>query len=165
MINQFKKTFTVLFLVFTTFSFAQTVDKSLELNQKGALQLAEQANLEAKKLNKKVSVAVLNSSGVTLLILKGDHVGPHNSEASRRKAYTSLSTKTASYTLMENAAKSTDAQNLNTMPEILLLGGGTPIFKDGILIGGIGVSGGGGGLNDHNIAIKAAQNSGFTVAP
>lgn len=66
---------------------------------------------------------------------------------------------------MENAKKSVDAKNLNSVPELLLLGGGTPIFKDGILVGGIGVSGGGGGLNDHNIAIKAAQNSGFTVAP
>ena len=155
----------LLLVVSATCIFSQTVEKSLDLNQKGALQLAEQANLEAKKLNKNVSVAVLNSSGVTLLILKGDQVGPHNSEASRRKAFTSVSTKTASYILMENAEKSTDAKNLNTLPELLLLGGGTPIYKDGILVGSIGVSGGGGGLNDHNIAIKAVENSGFKVAP
>lgn len=121
--------------------------------------------MEAKKLNKNVFIAVLNSSGVILLLLKGDQVGPDNYEASRRKAFTSLSTKTASYTLMENAEKSTDAKNLNTLPELLLLGGGTLIYKDGILVESIGVSGGGGGLNDHNIAIKAAENSGFKVAP
>ena len=155
----------VLFLIFTSFLTAQTVAKSFDLTQEGAMQLAKEANLEAQKLNKNVSIAVLNSSGVTLLLLKGDNVGPHNTEASRRKAYTSLSTKTPSYFLMQNAEKSTDAKNLNTLPELLLLGGGTPIFKDGVLVGGIGVSGGGGGENDHNIAVKAAENSGYKIAP
>ena len=77
-----------LFLLFTYSATAQYVVKSGELNQEGALELAKQANLEAQKINKKVSVAVLNSSGVTILLLKGDSVGPHNTEASRRKAYT-----------------------------------------------------------------------------
>ena len=139
--------------------------KSLELTQEGAFQLAKQANLEAQKINKNVSIAVLNSSGVTILLLKGDNVGPHNTEASRRKAYTSLSTKTPSYILMQNAEKSADAKNLNTLPELLLLGGGAPILKDGILIGGIGVSGGGGGENDHNIAVKSVENAGYKIAP
>ena len=155
----------VLFLIFTSFLSAQSVSKSFDLTQEGAMQLAKQANLEAQKLNKNVSIAVLNSSGVTLLLLKGDNVGPHNTEASRRKAYTSLSTKTPSYILMQNAEKSTDSKNLNTLPELLLLGGGTPVFKDGVLVGGIGISGGGGGENDHNIAVKAAENSGFKITP
>ena len=104
---------------------------------------------------------MLNSSGITILLLKGDNVGPHNSEASRRKAYTSLSTKTASFELMQKAATDSTAINLNTLPELLLLGGGVPIWKNGELVGSIGVSGGGGGQNDHNIAVKAVQNLGF----
>ncbi len=140
---------------------AQYVEKSNSLNQAGALKLAEQANIEARKIDKNVSVAVLNSSGVVLLLLKGDNVGPHNTEASRRKAFTSFSTKTASLELMKNASKSEDARNLNTLPELLLLGGGVPIWQNGELIGSIGVSGGGGGENDNNIAIKAAENMGF----
>lgn len=152
-------------LMSISFTFAQNLAKSFELTQEGAMQLAKQANLEAQKLSKNVSIAVLNSSGVTILLLKGDNVGPHNTEASRRKAYTSLSTKTPSYILMQNAEKSLDAKNLNTLPELLLLGGGSPIFKDGNLVGGIGVSGGGGGENDHNIAVKAVENSGFKTTP
>ena len=62
---------------------------------------------------------------------------------------------------MQNAALSVDAKNLNTMPELLLLGGGSPIFKDGVLVGSIGVSGGGGSENDHNISQKAVENLGF----
>lgn len=142
---------------------AQYVDKSYQLNQNAALKLAEQARLEAQKLDKTVSVAVLNSSGVTILLLKGDNVGPHNTEASRRKAYTALSTKTASLELMQKAAADSTAQNLNTLPELLLLGGGVPIWKDGALVGSIGVSGAGSGQNDHNVAQKAVVVLGFAI--
>lgn len=142
---------------------AQYVEQSYDLNQTGALKLAEQAKIEAKKLDKNVSVAVLNASGVTLLLLKGDQVGPHNTEASRRKAYTALSTKTPSFELMQKAAADPTANNLNTLPELLLLGGGVPIWKDGELVGSIGVSGAGGGESDHNVAKKAAENLGFTI--
>ena len=149
-------------ILFTTYTLsAQYVVKSNDLNQAGALKLAEQAGIEARKMDKNVSIAVLNSSGVTLLLLKGDNVGPHNTEASRRKAYTALSTKTASFELMRNAANSEDAKNLNTLPELMLLGGGVPIWYEGELIGSLGVSGGGGSENDHNIAVKAVKNLGF----
>lgn len=155
----------VLCLVMSCTAMAQYVAESSDLNQAGALKLAEQAKLEAQKLDKNVSVAVLNSSGVTILLLKGDHVGPHNSEASRRKAYTALSTKTPSLELMRNADKNPTAQNLNTLPELLLLGGGVPIWKDGQLVGSIGVSGAGGGEEDHNVAKKAAEDLGFMIKP
>lgn len=149
-------------LVCMTFTMsAQYVEKSFNLNQAGALKLAEQAALEAAKIDKKVSVAILNSSGLTLVLLKADHVGPHNTEASRRKAFTALSTKTASFDLMRIAANSEDARNLNTLPELLLLGGGVAIWQDGQLVGSLGVSGGGGGENDHNIAVKAVESLGF----
>lgn len=152
---------TALLLFMTCMGSAQYVQKESSLNQAGALKLAEQANIEAQKLDKKVSVAVLNASGVTLLLLKADNVGPHNTEASRRKAFTSLSTKTPSLELMKNAANSESAKNLNTLPELLLLGGGAPVWKDGELIGSLGVSGGGSGENDNSIAIKAIEQLGF----
>lgn len=153
---------TALLLVLGSAS-AQYVGRSFDLDQAGALQQAEQARLEAKKLDKNVSVAVLNSSGVTLLLLKGDDVGPHNTEASRRKAYTELSTRTPSFELMQKAAADPTAQNLNTFPELLLLGGGVPIWKDGALVRSIGLPGGGGGQNDHGIAKKAVENIGATI--
>ncbi|MBP8114379.1 MAG: heme-binding protein [Chitinophagaceae bacterium] len=158
-----KLTGSIILLLFSYVVSSQTIAPSFDLTQEGALALAKQANVEAQKINKNVSIAVLNSSGVTLLLLKGDQVGPHNTEASRRKAYTSLSTKTASFELMQKAESSNDAKNLNTMPELLLLGGGMPIWKDGNLVGSIGVSGAGGGENDHNIAIKAVENLGFKI--
>lgn len=156
-------TLSLTFMFLTYCASAQYMQKTYDLNQAGALKLAEYAALEAQKIEKNITIAVLNSSGVTILLLKGDYVGPHNTEASRRKAYTSLSTKTPSFNLMRLAAQNKDAHNLNTLPELLLLGGGMPIWKDGQLIGSIGVSGAGGGENDHNIALKAVENLGFKI--
>lgn len=161
--TKMKVLFTLFFLVMVNSVFGQLVDNSKDLNQMGALKLAEQARIEAQKVDKNVSIAVLNSSGVTILLLKGDNVGPHNTEASRRKAYTAVSTKTPSFELMQKAAADVTAQNLNTLPELLLLAGGVPIWKDGELVGGLGVSGAGGGQTDHNVAQKAVENLGFSI--
>jgi len=140
-----------------------TTTKSTSLNQFGALEISNQVNIEANKLGKNVSIAVLDASGTVILLLKGDHVGPHNTEASRRKAFTALSTKTASLELMKKAEANLDSKNLNTIADLLLLGGGVPIWKDGELVGSVGVSGGGGGDNDHLIAVTAIQKLNFKV--
>lgn len=143
--------------------FSQTHSTSVTLNMEGALKIATQAVQIAKQSGKNVSIAVLDASGTTLLLLKGDHVGPHNTEASRRKAYTAVSTKTPTWDLMKKAASDETSRNLNTLPELLLLGGGVPVWTDGKLIGSIGISGGGGGEVDHNIARTAIMNSGYQV--
>lgn len=157
----------LLLFLFSQFSFSQNTEKYISqtpsLNQAGALELFAQANNVAKQMNRNVSVAVLDASGITILLMKNDSVGVHNTEASRRKAFTSLSTKTASYQLMQNAALNKDANNLNTLPELLLLGGGVPIWYNQHLIGAIGISGGGSGANDDSIAKQAIENAGFSI--
>lgn len=121
-----------------------------------AFELQKQATQIASKWDKNVSVAILDASGTVLLIARGAGVGPHNTEAARRKAFTALSTKTTTLELMLNAAKSTDAQNLNTLPELLLLSGGAPIYYKNEIIGSIGVAGGGSAENDDIIAQSVA---------
>lgn len=159
-------TFLLLFL-FSQLGFSQNTEKYIShtpsLNQAGAMELLNQANNVAQQMNRNVTVAVLDASGVTILLAKNDSVGIHNTEASRRKAFTALSTKTSSYQLMHNAALNKDANNLNTLPELLLLGGGVPIWYNHNLIGSIGVSGGGSGENDDSIAKQAIENAGFTI--
>ena len=147
--------------------FAQYTESYIQsrysINQAGALELLSEANGIASKMNKNVSVAVLDVSGVTIILAKNDSVGVHNTEASRRKAYTALSTKTATFELMQSAADNKDAHNLNTLPELLLLGGGVPIWYNNSLIGAIGISGGGSGQNDDSIAKQAILNAGFSI--
>jgi uncharacterized protein GlcG (DUF336 family) len=133
--------------------YLKTVDL---LTQDAAFELINRANQEAQRLSKKVSIAILDHSGTVVLLAKGDGVGPHNTEAARRKAYTALSTKTATLLLLRNAENNPDTKNLNTLPELLLLSGGVPLWHNGIVIGSIGVAGGGSPENDDLIA-KAAS--------
>ncbi len=126
--------------------------KSIDnLTLAAAFELTRRATHTADSLHKKVTIAVLDASGVILMITRGEGVGPHNTEAARRKAYTALSTKTPTILLMRNAKSSADAQNLNTLPELLLLSGGVPIWYHGNVIGSIGIAGGGSAENDDFI--------------
>lgn len=86
------------------------------------------------------------------MIRRGAGVGLHNTEAARRKAYTALAAKTPSLLLMRNARSNPDAQNLNTLPELLLLSGEIPFWYHGNVIGSIGIAGGGSAENDDFIA-------------
>jgi len=125
-----------------------TLDAAFDINKR--------VTNTAALLNKKVSIAILDASGTIILITRADGVGPHNTEAARRKAYTALSTKTATLALLRNAEKNPDTKNLNTLPELLLLSGGIPIWYNGNIIGSIGVAGGGSPENDDSIAKSAA---------
>ena len=127
------------------------------LTLEGALELSKRATMTATLLDKKVAIALLDASGTTILITRGDGVGPHNTEAARRKAYTALSTKTPTLLLLRNATANADTKNLNTLPELLLLGGGVPIWFKGTIIGSIGVAGGGSPENDDVIAKSASM--------
>lgn len=125
------------------------------LSTEAALELASRISKAASSKNKTVSIALLDASGTTILLLRGNNVGPHNTEASRRKAYTALSTKTPTLVLLRNAEKNPDTKNLNSLPELLLLSGGTPIWYRGEIIGSVGISGGGSPENDDWIAQSA----------
>lgn len=115
------------------------------------------ANALAAATNKKIAVAVLDVSGRPLLLTIAEGVGPHNFEAARRKAFTALSTKTATLLLARNANANPDTQNLNTLPELLLLGGGAPIVVDNKVIGSVGIAGAGGPEQDDAIAQQIVQ--------
>ena len=77
----------------------------------------------AERLSQLVSLAVLDSSEVTIVLIRGDGVGPYNTDASRQKAQTAPSTRTPSFEMMKNAAADPTAQNLKSLPELLLAGG------------------------------------------
>ncbi|QIH39761.1 heme-binding protein [Flavobacterium sp. Sr18] len=130
--------------------------QSVQLTLKTAFQITEQAREAAKSLKKNVTIAVLDASGQIIILTRGDEVGTHNTEAARRKAYTALSTKTPTLLLSRNARLNPDTQNLATLPELLLLGGGYPLWHNGKVIGGIGVAGGGSPENDDLIAKSGA---------
>lgn len=109
------------------------------------------------------TVSVLDRGGNLLVTLRGDGIGPHNTAASQRKAYTALSTKTPTRLFAERARSNPETANLNTLDELLLLGGGIPLFAEKELVGAMGVAGSGGGEQDETCAIKAADIVGLSI--
>ena len=126
-----------------------------ELTLAAANRLAGGAIDACARQGRAIVVSVLDRGGNLVALQRADGVGPHNTEASRRKAYTALSTRSATLTLARKAAADPDARNLASLPELLLLGGGLPLMAGGQPVGAIGVAGGGGAVNDHACALAA----------
>lgn len=126
-----------------------------ELTLAAANRLASGAVEACGRQGRAIVVSILDRGGNLIALQRADGVGPHNTEASRRKAYTALSTRSATLTLARKAAAEPDARNLANLPELLLLGGGLPLMAKGEPVGAIGVAGGGGAVNDHACALAA----------
>ena len=100
-----------------------------------------------------VSVAVVDRGGNLRVLLRGDGAGPHTTDSSTRKAYTSASLRRSTQHLAELITKIPTIQGLRDMNEkILILGGGLPIEMGGETVGGIGVGGAPGGHLDEACA-------------
>ncbi|EIA08796.1 heme-binding protein [Flavobacterium frigoris] len=136
-------------------SYIKSIDN---LTLDAAYILTNRVMKKAFELDKNVSIAVLDASANIILIIRGNNVGIHNTEAARRKAYTALSTKTSTLELLQKANSNSLIKNLNTLPELLLLSGGLPIWYKGNVVGSIGVAGGGSPENDDLIAKSASIN-------
>lgn len=123
-----------------------------------ANELASSAIAACRSINRNAVVAVVDRGGNLVALQRGDDVGPHNTVAAQRKAFTALSTKTRTGVLAERARNDPSSENLNTVGELLLLGGGVPVSVDGQVIGAIGVAGAGGAANDEGCAVAAVQS-------
>jgi uncharacterized protein GlcG (DUF336 family) len=117
--------------------------------------LANAAMAACQAQGRHIAVTVLDRGGNVVAVQRADGVGPHNTDASRRKAYTALSTRSDTYTLTLAARNNPDMANLTTLPELLLLGGGLPLMVQGQVAGAIGVAGGGGAQQDRACAQAA----------
>ena len=100
---------------------------------------------------------MVDRGGNLVALRRDDNVGPHNTLAAQRKAYTALSSKTPTRQFAGNARGNPEAANLNTLPELLLLGGGVPLKLGDEVIGAIGVAGAGGAQTDEACAIAAIE--------
>ena len=104
---------------------------------------AIQASLDAcKKDGYRVSVSVVDRSGVLRAMARADGAGPHTVDSSRKKAYTAASLRRSTTELADLINKVPTLQALREMnDQVLILGGGLPIEIGGEVVGGIGVGG------------------------
>jgi uncharacterized protein GlcG (DUF336 family) len=135
-----------------------------DISLEGASRLLDAAMAACHADGRKLVGAVVDRGGNLVALRRDDGVGPHNSAAAQRKAYTALSTKTATRLLAANSRVSAESANLNTVDTLLLLGGGVPLIVEDELIGAIGIAGAGGPAMDEACAM-AAIDSVFRKTP
>ncbi|AQZ62157.1 unnamed protein product [[Actinomadura] parvosata subsp. kistnae] len=128
----------------------QAVVRTEVLSSGAALEIAEAAMREAARQKQKVTVVIVDRSGATRLVVKGDGAGPQTEESARRKAFTAVSFGRATSEL----AKGLDGggPSIADIPGTLFLSGGVPVVSDGAPVAGIGVGGAPSGDVDEAIA-------------
>ncbi len=124
-------------------------DMSLDL----ATQIAAQAVATCTANGYAVSATVVDRAGTVRAVQRADGSGPHTIDSSREKAYTAVSAKESTLTMMERAQRVPAAANLAHIPGFLLLGGGVPIKVGNDVIGAVGVGGAPGGQLDEQCAV------------
>jgi uncharacterized protein GlcG (DUF336 family) len=125
------------------------------LTLEGAKQVRNHALLKASELGIPVSVAVVDRTGVILLMETADSASPGASEASIMKAKGASRYRTATHTTAEflKTMPVQLAQHALSLPEVCAFHGGVPIQLKGEVVGGVGVSGGSG---EQDVAILQA---------
>ncbi|MFD5503869.1 heme-binding protein [Streptomyces sp. NPDC127061] len=111
---------------------------------------AARATLDAaEKENQRVSVAVVDRNGNTVVTLRGDGAGPQSYDAAQKKAFTAVSWNAPTSELAKRLA---NAPTLKDIPGTLFLAGGAPVQVSGAPIAGIGVAGAPSGDLDEKFA-------------
>ncbi|UBB18062.1 GlcG/HbpS family heme-binding protein [Comamonas odontotermitis] len=134
---------------------AQGVRTEKNMSLELASQIAAQTVAACTASGYAVTATVVDRAGGVRAVQRADNAGPHTVEASRAKAFTSVSAKAPSLAIMENAQKNPAAANLKDIPGFLLLGGGVPVKVDSEVIGAVGVAGAPGGHLDDQCAQTA----------
>ncbi|MBT2398458.1 heme-binding protein [Streptomyces sp. ISL-100] len=132
---------------------ADTANKNLQQSTHltiAAATEAAQATLDAaENENQRITVAVVDRNGNTIVTLRGDGAGPQSYESAERKAFTAVSWNAPTSELAKRLAQ---APNLKDIPGTLFLAGGAPVQVKGAPIAGIGVAGAPSGDLDEKFA-------------
>ncbi|MGW5781772.1 GlcG/HbpS family heme-binding protein [Streptomyces sp. NPDC003863] len=123
--------------------------RSTHLTIEAATKAAKAALEAAEKENQRVSVAVVDRNGNTIVTLRGDGAGPQSYESAVKKAYTAVSWNAPTSVL---AGRLANAPTLKDIPGTLFLAGGAPVTAKGAPIAGIGVAGAPSGDLDEKFA-------------
>ncbi|MDQ0794821.1 heme-binding protein [Streptomyces sp. B1I3] len=132
---------------------ADTADRNLQqsthLTVAAATKAAQAALHAAQMENQRVSVAVVDRNGNTVVTLRGDGAGPQAPGSAVQKAYTAVSWNAPT---SELAGRLEKTPNLKDIPGTLFLAGGTPVQVKGAPVAGIGVAGAPSGDLDEKFA-------------
>lgn len=137
------KTFGVLAIATALSStvFAQGLVTQKNVSLAMAQTIAQAALAQCESMGFKVSVAVVDKGGLTIVMLRGDGAGLHTPEGAERKAYTARTFSQPSADFVKRLSDRPDTVGSRQYTRVLALGGGLPIKAGNEVVGAVGVSG------------------------
>lgn len=119
--------------------------------------LAKVVEQEIKKIGVDVTLSVADENGNLRFLQRfGDAILP-SIDISQNKAYTAATVRMSTEEFGKIAQPGASAYGINmTHPRLVIFGGGHPLYLDGIVVGGIGISGGS-VTEDEQVANKVLE--------
>ena len=121
--------------------FAQGLVTQKNISLAMAQTIAQAALAQCESMGFKVSVAVVDRGGLTIVMLRGDGAGLHTPEGTERKAYTARTFSQPSADFVKRLSDRPDTVGSRQYTRVLALGGGLPIKVGSEVVGAVGVSG------------------------
>ena len=118
-------------------SFSQTKPY---LTLSDAQRISDAAEAKAKSEGWNVVIAILDDGGHLISLRRMDGVQIGSVDVAQAKARSAVMFK-RSTKIFEDAMKGEGGSRISTLPHAVGVEGGLPIFKDGIIVGSIGISG------------------------
>ena len=128
------------------------------LTPETALKAAQAAMAKCRADGFQVTVAVVDRSGVTQVVLRDRFAPPHTADTAQRKAATAINFKMPTSELDRELQAGRPTAGIRHLPGVVAIAGGVPIEAAGSLVGAIGVSGAPGPANDErcaNVGLRA----------
>ena len=127
--------------------------KVLDLEK--AKKLISAVEERAREQGKKAVIAVCNPEGNPVAVHVMDGAFLVSYEVAVKKAYTSVAVKMSTMELSALCQPGGTFYGLQALDKVITFGGGIPLYSDGVIVGGLGVSGGT-GEEDHDLALYGA---------
>jgi glc operon protein GlcG len=129
-----------------------------------ALELLALTRAEAESRSLKLAVCVVDTGGHVIATQRMDGAALGAIQLAAGKAYTAVLWGMPSGSFMKSTQPGGEDWGFNTTDDrIVVYAGGLPLFADGLLVGGVGASGGT-AEQDEACAAAAAVSLGFSIA-
>ena len=127
------------------------------LTPEAALKAAQAALEKCRAQGYQVAVAVVDRAGITQVLLRDRHAGPHTVEVATNKAWTAVSFRTSTRDLERLTRPGESMSGLRNVARFVAIGGGVMVQAGGSLMGAVAVSGAPGGDADHACAAAGVE--------
>ncbi|MDD7186449.1 MAG: ATP:cob(I)alamin adenosyltransferase [Clostridia bacterium] len=118
------------------------------LSLETAKKIIEEVEKESRNRGKKAVICVCNEQGNPIAVHVMDGAFLISFDVAVKKAYTAVALKMPTLKLNDLVKSGQTFYGLQNLDKVMTIGGGVPLYRNGILVGGLGVSGGTGEEDD-----------------